>query len=137
MENFIATKYDSIEQKQKFAKQFIKFVESDFNRNKFPKWFYDTLHNTFGHIAHYNKNGFYNHFFSNLQDKLHFIEYTLTRNIYGDPEYTYSDVEKYLQTWLTDNNVLEYYKMLRKKQIEKNELEQLAYLKQKYEGKEK
>ena len=99
---FTATEWDSVKDKEKFAKHFIRFVESGYKRSLFYKWFYQRLSNTFMHIAHYNKDGFYETFFMDEQGKRDFLNQTLSYPCYGDPAFTYSDVERYLQGWLQD-----------------------------------
>jgi len=105
-DRFTATKWEGADQKVRFARQFIAFVESDFAKDKFPLWFYRRLSMTFGHIAHYNLHGFFETFFTSSEDKVRFLRQTLRHPCYGDPEYTYSDVEKALQRWLLQNAVL-------------------------------
>ena len=93
--------------KAKFANQFVKFVESDFDRKNFPKWFYQRLRNTFGHIAwRGTKAGFYAYFFEAEIGKVRFLGETLAHPCYGDPTFTYSDVERELQKWLVQTDVL-------------------------------
>jgi len=100
---FTPTEFSTVADKQKFAKQFIKFVEWGFNRKQFPKWFYTRLSMTFGMIAHYNQNGFYEHYFSDGERwPAAFIRDVMSHPRYGDPAFTYSDVEAYLQSWLQD-----------------------------------
>lgn len=106
---FVATKWEPADAKAKFANQFVKFVESDFASSKFPKWFYTRLSMTFGHIAHYDQGGFFETFFTSPQDKKEFLSQTLQGGGYGDPEYTYSDVEKALKMWLKTSPVLGKY----------------------------
>lgn len=106
-EQFTSSKWDTAEQKAKFANQFVKFVESNFSYDNFPKWFYERLSLSFGHIAHYNQMGFYDTFFTTMNGKVDFILITLNHACYGDAEWTYSDVEKALQQWLKDNHRLE------------------------------
>src|SRR3990167_862659 len=62
---YTATEFDTAADKEKFELQFKRFVMSDFAENKFPNWFYKSLSMTFGHIAHYNKAGFYSTFYYN------------------------------------------------------------------------
>ena len=97
---FTATKWDTVEDKEKFCRQFIRFVEGGFSIKQFPKWFYRRLMNTFGHIAHYDRMGFYAYFFEYHEED--FIRVTLLGGGYGDPAYTYSDVERYLKGWLQE-----------------------------------
>lgn len=98
---FVATQWDSQEQKAKFANHFIKFWDSNFDKKYFKKWFYQRLMNTFGHIAHYNQLGFWEEFFENNDGKQRFKDITLNHPCYGSPTHTYSDVEKKLQDYLT------------------------------------
>jgi Transposase/zinc-finger of transposase IS204/IS1001/IS1096/IS1165 len=66
----------------------------DFPRSKFHEGFYRRLSNTFGHIANYDSAGFYGRFFLTAADKLEFLEQCVSWPCYGDPTYTYSDVER-------------------------------------------
>ena len=103
-EQFTPTEWDTTEQKAKFANQFTKFVSNGFQLKHFPKWFYERLSNTFGHIAHYNLAGFYSTFFETTEGKIRFVSMCLTGGGYGSPEHTYCDVEKALKHWLRETN---------------------------------
>ena len=59
---FTPTKWATTQDKATFAKQFVRFVESDFAAKHFTDKFYRRLSNTFGHIAHYNRGGFWDTF---------------------------------------------------------------------------
>lgn len=98
--NFKPTKFDKPGDKEWFAKQFIKFAKSDFQRRHFTKKFYTRLSMTFGFIAHYDQEGFWQEYFEDENSKKEFIKQCLIWPCYGDPEYTYSDVEKYLKQWI-------------------------------------
>ncbi len=97
--SFVPTPFSTAGDKARFVNQFIKFVESDYSPNAFPKWFYIRLSMTFGHIAHYNQDGFYETFFSSLQGRLQFAKITEAYERYGDPHHTFSDAEKVIQDW--------------------------------------
>ena len=101
---FVPTQWDSAEQKAKFANHFVRFLESDCNSNLFHPWFYRRLSMTFGHIAHFGKCGFYEVWFANDAKRRDFIRHTLDPQTggYGDPAYTYSDVEKALKSYLVN-----------------------------------
>ena len=103
---FTATQWKTSEQKERFAQQFKKFVLNNFQAKDFPKWFYTRLSMTFGNIAHYNQNGFFDYWFSNTDRKQSFIQSCLTYPCYGCPTFTYSDVEKYLQNWIKEESGL-------------------------------
>ena len=63
----------------------------------FTKKLYPRLSNTFGHIAHYNQGGFWAEWFVEAFDQVRFIEHLLRWPCYGDPEFTFSDVERALR----------------------------------------
>jgi len=99
---YTATKFDTVEDKKKFEDQFKKFIKNDFQFKHFPKWFYIRLSMTFGHIAHYDQHGFFNTFFVSQEGKQEFINCTRNYPCYGDPAFTYSDVERVLVSWTRD-----------------------------------
>jgi hypothetical protein len=101
-QQFTPTRHSTAQEKAKFANHFKRFVESGFNKNLFYKWFYQRLSMSFGHIAHYDIHCFYDTWFSNETVQKRFIEHTLDHPCYGDPRYTYSDVEKAIIEWLQD-----------------------------------
>jgi hypothetical protein len=129
---FTPTEFDTASDKEKFRQQFIRFVRSDFSRAKFPKWFYTRLSMTFGHIAHYNIHGFFDEFFASTADKLRFLEQTVQWPCYGDPAYTYSDVERVLRRWVVDEKLVETYTAKLAEETERQERRQLAHLQAKY-----
>lgn len=96
---FKATEHATVQDKAKFANHFVKFVLSGFDRKKFPKWFYVRLSMTFGHIAHYNQNGFYETWFATADTQREFIDRLRNHTSYGQPEYTFVDVERQLIHW--------------------------------------
>jgi hypothetical protein len=108
-DRFTATQWEPAEHKAEFARAFIGFVESDFDRRKFTDKFYRRLSNTFGHIAHYNRAGFYDTFFTTTEDKVRFLRQTADHTCAGDPACTYSDVERALQAWMSHNSILTRY----------------------------
>lgn len=97
---FTPTQHSTAVDKARFANHFVKFWESDFAWPCFPKWFYTRLSMTFGHIAHYNQHGFYDEFFTSNLGRWNFLQITERGGGYGDPAFTYSDVERALKAWL-------------------------------------
>jgi len=130
---FCPTKWDSAEQKKKFMKHFLRFAEKGFPESLFPKWFYQRLSNTFGHIAHYNRAGFYGTFFTTPKGRVDFLRICLDYPCYGDPAYTYSDVERAIQDALREGKFLERYERELAGAVETRERAELARLKAKYE----
>ena len=97
---FTPTQFSTPEDKAKFANHLVRFVQAGFPRTLFPKWFYRQLSGMFGHIAHYDINGFYHEWFSTPDRKQKWIARVSTWRSYGDPAWTYSDVEKVVQMWM-------------------------------------
>ena len=129
---FTPTKWDSAEQKAKFANQFVKFVNSDFKKTFFPHWFYKRLSMCFGFIAHYNDSGFYATYFIHTGDKIQFLKRVITYACYSDPMFTYGDVESVLKQWVIDNEFIALYTKQFNNEVEKRERGELKRLKEKY-----
>ena len=127
-----ATKWDTVENKEKFIRQFKAFVLSGFKPAKFTKAFYTRLSMTFGHSAHYNQAGFYSVFFSTTAGKIAFVRQNLNYTCGGDPAFTYSDVERILQTWLREQGILEKLMAELAEEVEISERAELARLQAKY-----
>ena len=130
--DFVPTQWDTAEQKAKFANALLTFVAHDFPRSKFHEGFYRRLSNTFGHIAHYNRDGFYQRFFLTAEDKYAFLEQCVTWPCYGDPTYTFCDVERAVQPRLRAANVIEVFRMREADATRRRELDMLARLQAKY-----
>jgi hypothetical protein len=128
--NYTATKFDTAENKGKFEKQFKRFVERGFSQTLFTKSFYQRISNMRGHIAHYDRSGFWNAQFSTPECRADFLRHWTNSPIYGNPEYTWSDVECVLAAWLKEHP--EYEQRERKahsdgiEQIERDELARLT-----------
>jgi len=86
--------------KERFVHQLKKFVESGFQKRLFTREFYAQLSNCFFHIAHYNREGFWDTWFSTPQRQLVWLNRVKSTHICGDPNFCYSDVELEIQTWL-------------------------------------
>ena len=133
-DEFTATKWDNSEVKAKFANDLCRFIVADFKESLFTKALYQRLSMTFGHIAHYDQEGFFSEFFRDLRGKVDFLDQTLSWRCFGDPEYTYSDVERAVNARLRSCNLLGAYRALRAAEVENAERETLRRLQQKYEG---
>ena len=133
-DQFTPTRWETAEEKVRFARRFIRFVESDFAERQFPHTFYRRLALTFGHIAHFNRHGFYEEFFTATEGKVRFLRMTLAHPCWGDPAFTYSDVERALESWLHQNGVLGGYERRLAAEQEAAERAELARLQAKYAG---
>ena len=105
-EQFTPTEHSTAKDKAKFANHFVKFAMNNCPRSMFPKWFYTRLSMCFGHYAHFNVDGFYQDWFSTWEKRERFLNYTVAYPCYGQPEYTYCDVEKALIAWMKERIML-------------------------------
>jgi len=131
-DQFTPTKWDTASDKAWFANHFMRFVADGFPLQLFTERFYRRLSNTFGHIAHYDQRGFWETFFATTPDKVRFLEITLQYPCYGDPKWTYSDVERALQDCLRKANLLERYRQQREADTELAERTEYERLRAKF-----
>ncbi len=129
---FTATKWSTAQDKAAFTNRFVRFVQSDFAAKHFTEKFYQRLSLTFGHIAHFNRGGFFDTFFTTTADKVRFVKLTAQYPCYGDPAWTFSDVEQAVQAWLKPEGTLEQYQQRLAEEIEAGERTVLARLQAKY-----
>ncbi len=106
-QEFTPTKFRSADEKAHFANHFFRFVTSNFTETLFTQKFYERLSTTFGHIAHYSKTGFYDEFFRNAKDQLRFLDQVVKWPCYGDPAFTFSDVEGAIQKEVARQHLVE------------------------------
>ena len=129
---FIPTRWSTAEEKARFGNALLHFVDSGFARNLFTDRLYGRLSNCFGHIAHYNSTGFYEEWFLSLTAQVRFLEHTLRFPCYGDPEFTFSDVESEIQREVRNRNYLPRYRLLFAEEERRAELTLLERLEGKY-----
>jgi len=108
-EQFVPTKWNSAKDKADFGNRLLTLIAKSFLKSAFTRSFYERLSNSFGHISHYDSAGFYAHFFESTADKIAFLRETLAHPCYGDPRYTYSDVERAVITRLKRAGILALY----------------------------
>lgn len=132
---FTATEFCTAEDKAQFGNHLLAFIEADFPESKFTKAFYSRLHNTFGHIAHYDRQGFWSTFFTNTAQKIEFLKQTIEYPTFWPPapQFTFSDVERAVRVVLLAKGTLARYEAQNRAEIEQIERSTLARLKSKYE----
>jgi hypothetical protein len=125
--DFTATKFSTAADKAEFGNTLLRFIESECASALFTKSFYNRLSMCYGHIAHYNRTQFYDEWFSSLTAQVRFLKHTLQFPCYGDPEYTFSDVERAIQREIVNRNYLARYEL---RLAEKQQATDLALLRQ-------
>ena len=130
--DFKATKFSTAADKAEFGNTLLRFIESEWAPALFTKSFYNRLSMCFGHIAHYCRSQFYEEWFSSLDAQVRFLKHTLRFPCYGDPEYTFSDVERAIQREIVDRNYLARYELRLTEEQQANDLALLRQLESKY-----
>ena len=138
-DQFASGDYWTSERKAKIATAFVRFVVAGCPFTLVTKDLYGGLSSMWGHIAHFNREGFYGEWFSSPARIARFLsrpsgEYWMNER--GDPRFCLSDVERVLREWIQESGQIEKYVELARLEREAVELKQLASLKAKYEGTE-
>ena len=137
-DQFTATAFDTAEDKAKAANALASFVDAGMPYSKFSNaGVYHTLYqHMFSHIAHYDRDGFYDEWFSTPEARSRWIDYALNFGPWGysigDPGYTWADVEVAFVTWLNDSGIPHRVHREAEATVERRELGVLAALKEKY-----
>jgi hypothetical protein len=100
-ERFTPTQCFSAEEKARFCNDFVRFVLSGFDRKLFKPKFYQRLSNIFGHIAHYDADGFWEVWFASPAKQCQFVQRVHEWVPVGDPHFCWSDAERELKSWAT------------------------------------
>jgi hypothetical protein len=129
---FVPTKFHSAEDKAWFGNNLVRFIAGDFPESQFTDKFYRSLSNSFGHIAHYSKSGFFGHFFSSTAGKIEFIEDTIAWRLGGRPEFTFSDVEQAVRARVREAEILFALKSRHTAEVSAAERAELERLTAKY-----
>ncbi|MBB6144289.1 hypothetical protein HNQ77_002241 [Silvibacterium bohemicum] len=129
---FVATQWNTAADKATFGNAVLNFIESEWKRSLFTKSFYQRLSNCFGHIAHYDIHGFYETWFTTDRDRLKFLKHTLAWPCWGDPTFTYSDVERVIKQQVRARNYLALYELRAAEELRTTEMAVLTRLEAKY-----
>jgi hypothetical protein len=130
--DFTATKFSTAAEKMNFGNTFLHFIESEWALTLFSKGFYHRLSMCFGHIAHMDRQDFYETWFTSDADRLRFLRHTLRWPCWGDPEFTFCDVERAIQQEIRKRNYLARYELLTAEEVRSSEMETLRRLEAKY-----
>jgi hypothetical protein len=87
---------------------------------------------SFGHIAHYDRSGFYDTWFTQARHRAAFVEKTLRWPCHGDPEFTFSDVEYAIQQMMRKRNYLARLELKAAEALRAADLRDLERLEAKY-----
>ena len=129
---FVPTKFSTAQDKADFGNSLLHFIESEWALALFNKSFYNRLSMCFGHIAHVDRMGFYETWFTSDADRLRFLRHTLDWPCWGDPEFTFCDVERAIQQEVRERNYLARHELRAAEAVRSREMETLKQLEAKY-----
>jgi hypothetical protein len=112
-----------------FANRLVRLIEGDFKVSLFSRALYNDLAQSFGFIAHYDRDGFYAAQMSSKTKRIAFLA-----TIYRGGDYSgKAGVEAVFRGHLWVRSKMEYWQSLQAKAVEKTERAELTRLKEKYE----
>ena len=103
--DFTAAPHGTAEEKARFANSLCRFMAGGFTRAAFTKVLYNRLMHLFGHIAHYDANGFHGEFFTNHGDTARFLEQAMRYPAWGRPHESWCDVEEAVRARITASGI--------------------------------
>jgi hypothetical protein len=130
--DFLPTEFSTAADKADFGNALLHFIDSGWKQTLFTEKFYNRLSNTFGHIAHYNRSTFYATWFSRDADQVRFLQNALRWPCWGDPAFTFCDVERALQREIRKRNYLTRYELKTAESLRSAEMAILERLEAKY-----
>ena len=134
---FTPTEWATAEEKAAFATKLARFIEGGCLPEKLTQVMYTRLHQMFGFIANYNIHGFRNAHLETTFTRLWFVK-TMAEKRYigggGDPHWTWSDVERAIETWCRETGQVARFQALHDAEVEARERAELARLQAKYGG---
>ncbi len=131
-EHFVKTHLCTQEHKAQCANEFVDFVTSDFPEFLWKRRLYQFVSNSFGFIAENDNRTFYWRHFSDLAAQRRFLEQVVEWDFYSPPDSSFSDVERALQVWLRQQDIIRIYAAKALALFEAEEKKTLARLIAKY-----
>ena len=104
-----ATQFSDAVEKAKIGNALLSFIARGFPQSAWNRTLYNRLSQMFGHIAHYDIHGFWGAQFSTTQARLGFLRGIVLYGCYGDPAWTWSDVERDIRNRIIGSGLIEAY----------------------------
>jgi hypothetical protein len=130
--DFTATKFSTAADKAEFGNALLRFIESEWEAPLFTKTLYNRLSMCFGHIAHCDRQSFYERWFTSEAKRLEFLRHALDWPCWGSPEFTFCDVERAIQEIVRQRNYLARHELRAAEHTRSLEVDLLRRLEAKY-----
>lgn len=132
--SFTPTRFTPASTKSWFAAHMLRFCVTDFSEHHFTQRFYAQLMHCFGMIAHYNRGGFWEEFFTSTAGKVEFLTEVTAWPGYGTPDVTWCDVEREVIRRLRAADLLGVYRTRLAVERDLANRAEFARLQAKYDG---
>lgn len=106
-ESFTATEFTTADEKAKFVNEAIRFFTAECPRSLFTKLLYKHFSLHAGHIAHFNRDGFYDVWFESAGKRFEFVERIVNPIAWMSFAPGWRDVERALQIWFREADLLQ------------------------------
>jgi len=129
---FLPTKWSTADEKADFGNVFLHFMLTGFLAGRFTEKLYTRLSMCFGHISHFDRNGFSETWFDSPESIAAFVNHLMQWPCHGDAGYTFSDVERAIQREVARLNLVAKVNEAAAISIQQRELALLATLETRY-----
>ena len=130
--NFLPTKWSTADEKAAFGNALLDFMLTGFLAGRFTEKLYARLSMCYGHIAHFNRQGFSETWFDSPESIASFVNHLMQWPCHGDAGYTFSDVERAIQREAVRLNLVAKVNEAAASSIRQRELALLDALENKY-----
>jgi hypothetical protein len=130
--DFVPTKWNAADEKAAFGNSLLHFMLTGFPPGRFPEKLYTRLSMCFGHVAHFDRQGFAETWFDSPESIASFVNHLMQWPCHGDPGYTFSDVEQAIQREVVRLNLVATVNEAAASSIQARELALLNALESKY-----
>ncbi|KXV23187.1 hypothetical protein [Gluconobacter oxydans] len=127
-----ATQFSDTVEKTKIGNALLSFIARGFPQSAWNRTLYNRLSQMFGHIAHYDIHGFWGAQFSTTQARLGFLRGIVLYGCYGDPAWTWSDVERDIRNRIIGSGLIDAYTRALAAEQEARDRADLARLAQRF-----
>lgn len=130
--DFLPTKWSTTDEKVVFGNNLLHFMLTGFLAERFTEKLYSRLSMCFGHVAHFDRQGFAETWFDSPESIASFVNHLMQWPCHGDPGYTFSDVERAVQREAARLNLVAKVNEAAASSIQQRELALLDALEKKY-----
>ena len=130
--DFLPTKWSTADEKAQFGNTLLHFMLTGFLAGRFTEKLYTRLSMCYGHIAHFDRQGFSETWFDSPESIASFVNHLMQWPCHGDAGYTFSDVERAIQREAARLNLVAKVNEAAARSTQQRELALLDTLENKY-----